>query len=56
MDTTDCITELTRENVTGVEVTPWCPENCLLTEWCEWSSCSATCISSKVSYSEIEPD
>ena len=48
METTECITELTKGKVTGAEVTPWCPENCLLTEWCEWSACSATCISSKV--------
>merc|ERR1719233_1368343 len=38
----ECITELTKKD--GEEPTPWCPENCILTEWCEWSTCSQTCI------------
>lgn len=47
MDKTACITELTKKNTPGEVVTPWCPENCILTEWCEWSACSQTCIISR---------
>merc|ERR1719309_403837 len=31
-----------------VKPTPYCPENCVLTEWSEWSSCSSTCVVSKL--------
>ena len=34
-------------------ITPWCPENCVLTEWAQWSACSATCIPSSVILIEI---
>ena len=26
------------------EITPWCPENCIITEWNSWSKCSETCV------------
>ena len=28
---------------------PWCPENCVLTEWSEWGGCGATCVPTLVS-------
>ena len=54
LDTTHCISPL---DASGQDMegygkedgyTPWCPENCILTEWAQWSACSATCIPSSV--------
>ena len=40
--------KLTEEDKILMVPTPYCPENCVLTEWSEWSSCSSTCVVSKL--------
>ena len=35
------------------KVTPWCPENCIITEWSPWSKCYPECIVSSVSYTSL---
>jgi len=44
VDSTACITELSKDTSGKVEVTPWCPENCIFTPWGSWSACSETCV------------
>lgn len=48
MDTADCVTEITINKHHGEELTPWCPENCIVTEWSSWSKCHPKCIESPV--------
>ena len=55
LDTTACKSPLdsVRDDSYDDEITPWCPENCVLTEWAQWSACSATCIPSSVIFFEF---
>ena len=55
LDTTACKSPLdsVRDDSYDDEITPWCPENCVLTEWAQWSACSATCIPSSVIFFDV---
>ena len=55
IDSADCITEMTINKHHGEELTPWCPENCVVTEWSAWSKCHPECIISPVTkFSKIK--
>ena len=47
MEETECITELSKDKKPGEKVTPWCPVNCILSQWSAWSACSQTCVLGK---------
>merc|ERR1719430_2060044 len=45
VEKTECITHLNKKGTEREDdITPWCAERCILTEWCEWSACSQTCL------------
>ena len=47
LDITDCITEMNKGDYPDVkpeDITKWCPEHCIMTEWNSWSRCSQTCM------------
>jgi len=55
-DKTDCITELTNPKEPTAEITPWCPEHCIYTEWGAWSHCSQSCIKMTIGIEGFDPN
>ena len=44
LDETECITKKNcGDKCDSDMVTDWCPENCIITEWSQWSACKVTC-------------
>ena len=60
LEETECLSPLSEGGEEGAEVTPWCPQNCILTPWSEWSHCSPSCVVSRlgptVEYDGYDPE
>jgi len=52
----DCITENSQTKPKNAKITPWCPENCIYTQWGQWSPCSRTCVPITFLLENYNPD
>jgi len=51
----DCITPDSKDKPKNAVITQWCPENCIYTQWGDWSMCSHTCVPISMVLQSFDP-